>query len=152
MLLFCKNSNEIAIDVNSLVGQTYLAPMVQRIIDLEAVVAAQGGTLQGMIGNTQTAVENEMQKVKTVTDSEVNRVNDITNSENAYAAGQMKALENIRDEWQGTSKALRVEYSQLIAEDKVELENDKKHVKQSGQTLVTEVQRVQQIIKLSNKA
>ena len=91
MLLFGRNSNETVSDTQSLVGQKYLAPMVQRIIELETMVAAQGTSLQGMIGNTQTAVENEMQKVKTVIDSEVSRVNNMTNNANNYAAGQIES-------------------------------------------------------------
>ena len=67
--------------------------MVRRIIELETKVAAQGTSLQGMIGNTQTANENEMQKVQTVIDNEVGRVNDIATN----AAGQMKLLETIRE-------------------------------------------------------
>ena len=100
MLLFGKNSNETVTDTQALVGQKYLAPMVKRIIELETVVAAHGASLQSMIGSTQAAVVNEMQKVKTVIDNEVGRVNDITTN----ATGQMKALETIREEWKGTSK------------------------------------------------
>ena len=58
----------------------------------------------------------------------------------------MKALENIRDEWKSTSKALHADYNQLIADGKTELTKYQHHVKESGQTLVAEVQTVQQKI------
>ena len=89
MTLLCGcDANEMATDSNSLLGQKYLTPMIQRIVELETLVATQGGTLKGMIDSTQTAVEHEMQKVKAVIDSGINRVNDNTTDANAYATTQ----------------------------------------------------------------
>ena len=110
------------------------------------MVVAQAGTIKGMIGNTQTAVENEMQKLKSVIDGEFNRVNVITNSANTHAVGQVSTLDKLRQDWQDPSIALRAECSKLIADGKVELEKDQQNVEAFGQTLATEAQTVQQRI------
>lgn len=133
-------------DANSLMGQQFLAPMVQRISALETKADAQTTTLKGMIDNTQASVEAEMQKVKGVIDAEIARANGMATGAHTYASNQVATVDKLRQDWHDASVAMWTEYGQAIVDDKSELEKYQHDVEILGQSLDTEVQMAQQRI------